>query len=141
LTITPPPPAVERDGFGRRLSRCRVTSVWRVDLVRLMIPSMPSPTRVATSPPSVILLGTATLVLLLAAVSAVIGFWPETPGYFDDAGKAALLGDKARAVTAGGVLLVAACVCWVGALVVPRVERVSRQHGDAATAVSDGGSP
>jgi hypothetical protein len=64
----------------------------------------------------------ASIALSAAAVAVTLWLWPDTSVLYDtaDVGVSAA---KAGAITAGGTLLVAACVCAVGALVAGRMRR------------------
>lgn len=68
--------------------------------------------------PSATLLTVAGFVLVAAAFWAVVGLWPDTSGYSSEDQPVG----KAQAVIAGGVLLVGACVCWVGAVLTGRMD-------------------
>lgn len=72
------------------------------------------------SNPARVWLGTFAVAFAFAAVFVTANLWPPTDGYYDNGATIALATAKACAATAGGTLLVAACVCAVGAVLARR---------------------
>jgi hypothetical protein len=81
------------------------------------------------TPSSVVALGAAGATLTVAAVIATASFWPE--------GSDGNMGEKMQALTLGGIVLIAACVCWAGTVVAGLLGLLVDVR--AATAAKDAG--